>query len=154
MIGVLVTDGGPHPPEKWAEVTASQIVDDIATHAPQTGVGESQEFRDKLVAILTPHHGRVQESERGALVHVPGRMQHDLDPTPHLSDPLAEIVAAAQGHTFGAYFTRPETQEYLRRVIGTHFATAMQIERSWHADRNPNTPEARAFRATHHPGGA
>lgn len=28
--GILITDGGPHPPDKWAAMTAQRIIEDIA----------------------------------------------------------------------------------------------------------------------------
>jgi hypothetical protein len=47
----------------------------------------------------------------------------------------------------GEHFAKPEVQVALAGLIGSHFATAMDIERSWHADKNADHPEARAYRA-------
>jgi hypothetical protein len=150
-IGVLVTDGGPHPPEAWAEVTADQIID-IAATAPDAKLAEARAFRKALVSILTGHHGKVQAHERGQIeAHGTERLSHDLDPTGHVSDPVDEIVEAAKGLSFEEHFQTPETREYLRRLVASHFATAMHIERAWHADRNPESEHAQAFRAAHHP---
>lgn len=149
---VMVTDGGPHPPDKWAKVTAQQIFDDIETNAPQVGLGEARQFRDELEQLLTQHHGNVQDSERALIArHGDARLSHPLDATPHLPA-VAAIVALAARHSFRDYFARPQTAEYLRHLLSAHFATAMHIERSWHADRNPDSEHARAFRATYHPG--
>jgi hypothetical protein len=135
QLGVLATDGGPHPPEKWAEATADQIID-IGSTAPQALLSEARTLRAKLVAILTPHHDRVQQHERGALAAKgDAHLETPLDPSPHIDDPVAEIVAAAKGTSFAAHFQRPEVQQYLRDLIGHHFASAMHIERQWHPHR-------------------
>ncbi len=151
QVGVMITDGGPHPPEKWAEQTASQIID-IAATAPEAKLKEAREFREKIVAILTPHHAKVQDHERGKLAASIERMATPLDPTPHIGEAVDAIIAAAKGLSFEAHFQQPETRAYLENLIGSHFATAMHIERSWHADRNPDHPHSKAFMAAHHPG--
>ena len=149
---VMKTDGGSHPPEKWAEVTASQIVQ-IAESAPEGRSAEARALRDKIVAVLTDHHGRAQDKEKAALAeHGHARLGHDLDPSEHIDDALPAVVAAANGTSFAEHFARPDVQDYLRRVLHKDFGTAMHIERSWHADRNPDAPEAAAFRGAHHPG--
>lgn len=132
---VMITDGGPHPAEKWAQVTAQTILDDIAANAPQTGIGEAMAFRADLEALLTGHHADVQDSERAKLDGDDAHRAGDPDPAPHLGPAVEAIVALARTHNLADYFNRPETQEYLRRTIGGHFATAMDIERSWHAVR-------------------
>lgn len=149
---LMVTDGGPHSAEDWAEVTADQIID-IASTAPETRVQEALAFRSKLIGILTGHHGKVQESERSAIQSAGGdRLIAALDPSEHVEDPVKEIVAAAAGYSFADHFKKPETQGYLRRVLGSHFATSMNIEREWHARRNPAAAQSQAFLAQHHPG--
>lgn len=148
---VMITDGGPHAPEKWAAITAQQIIEEIEQNAPQVGIGEAREFRAELTKLFTGHHEAVQESERAAIARLDDRLMHPLEPGEILDSVIGEVVSLASRHSFAAYFVRPQTQEYLRHVIGHHFATSMFIERSWHADRNPATEAARAFRARHYP---
>jgi len=151
QVGVMITDGGPHPSEKWADQTASQIID-IAATAPESKLMEARAFREKIVEILTPHHAKVQEHERGKLAASIEHMVTPLDPSEHIDEAVDAIIAAAKGLSFEAHFHKPETRAYLVNLIGSHFATAMHIERSWHADRNPDSEHAKAFRAAHHPG--
>lgn len=152
MIGILVTDGASnHAPEKWAEATADQIVQ-ILESAPETRVAEARDFRGKLIDILTGHHAKVQQHERGQIdEHGSARLGHALEPAQHVEDPVSEIVEAASGYSFADHFRAPQTQEYLRNVLSSHFGTSMHIERSLHADANPDAPEAREFRQIHHP---
>jgi len=148
---IMITDGGPHPPDKWAQVTTQTILDDITANAPQTGVGEAQDFRRALEELLTDHHGAVQSHERRALEADMAHLATPLDPAPHLERTVQAIVALARQCSFAGYFERPETQEYLRRTIGTHFATAMHVERAWRADRGEDE-HAAAFRRQYHSG--
>lgn len=151
-VGVMVTEGGPHSPDTWAEATADQIID-ISADAPDTKLAEARMFREKLVEILSGHHQLVQEQERGQIDEQGhARLIHDLDVSECVDAPAAEIVETARGLSFESHFAKPETQAYLRQVLGSHFATSMHIERSWHADRHPDTDEARAFRAKYHSG--
>lgn len=43
----MITDGGPHPPDKWAEMTARRIIEDIAT----TVVVQQDGSRKKVVLV-------------------------------------------------------------------------------------------------------
>jgi len=61
-------------------------------------------------------------------------------------------VAAAQGTAFAEHFNKLDVQTYITNVLNEHFATNAHIERSWHADRFPNLPQALAYRAAVHPG--
>lgn len=134
-VGVMITEGGPHPPEKWAEQTAEQIIDIVET-APEALLSEARAFRAQIVEILTVHHATVQETERN-LLEASGAAHHavPIDPSPHLADPVDAIIAAAQDKSFAEHFNKPETRAYLEQTIGSHFATAMHVERSWHRDR-------------------
>ena len=154
-IGILITDGGPHPADKWAECTASHIVS-IADHVAGERRGSALKLQAAVIDILERRHTTVQTGERGKSgEHGHARLGHDLDPEHHvvLDEVVAEIVAAAQGTPWAAEFAQPATADALRQLIGQHFSTSIHIERSWHADRNPEIPEAAAFRTTYHPEG-
>jgi hypothetical protein len=146
QIGVMTTDHGPHPAEKWAEQTAAQIVQ-ISETAPEAKLAEAREFQRKVTAALTGHHQLVQDRERDHL-RTKGAARHadHLDPSEHLDDAIDAIVAAAKGTSFAAHFARPEVLGYLRQTVGGHFATAMHIERLWHGD---DGDAADAHRARH-----
>ncbi len=153
-IGILVTNNGPHPPEKWAEATASHIVD-IADHVAGERRGAAIKLQAAIIDVLETHHATVQTGERAKIdEHGADRLAHPLDPGEHLSldGAVKEIVAAAKGTPWEADFAASAMTDHLRTLLGSHFCTSMHIERSWHADRNPDTEQARAFRAAYHPG--
>lgn len=146
---VLTTNGGPHSPEKWAIVTAGQIIQ-VAATAIGVQAMDARKLENKIIDILEKHHGKVQTQERGKIkTHGDERLSHALDPTEYIDTALDEIVAAAKGMLYEPHFSKPETRDYLRNLLGQHFATNMHIERSWHADRNPHSEHAKAFRKLH-----
>jgi hypothetical protein len=152
--GILVTNGGPHSAEKWAEATASHIVD-IADHIAGEKRGAAIKLQAAIIDMLTEHHTAIQVGERSSLQTVGhSRLQVALDPDDHLSldQVVADIIAAAKGTPWTAEFDDPEAAAHVKAVLFQHFTTSMHVERSWHADRNPSVPEAIQFRATHNLG--
>lgn len=168
MQGVLITDGGPHSPSKWAEATASHIVS-IANHVSGTTRGAAIKLQAAIIDILEGHHTSVQHGERQKIADVGhNRINHVYDVAEHVNIPeiINEIVAAAVGTPWEADFKYPgqladplqnilyiaSFAENLDVLLHAHFRTSMHIERSWHADRHPETKQAKAFRSIHHPG--
>jgi len=150
-VGVMITDGGAHPPELWAEVTADQLID-ISAQAPETRVAEAREFRARIVSVLAGYHAEVQRIEREALDREGcARLMLAPEESMLLDGAVNELVDAARGYSFADHFKRPEVQDYVRAVLAGHFASSVHVERSLHADANPDDERAVAFRATHHP---
>ncbi len=146
-VGCMITNGGPHPPEKWASVTAGQIID-IAASAPTALLAEARSFEARITSLLTGHHRLAQEHERAALAtEGPARLLAPLDTGAHMPDAVDDIVAAARGTSFAAHFQKPETRAYLERLLHEHMHHNMLIERSWHADAHPDEPHSKAFKA-------
>lgn len=146
IVGVLATDGGPHPPETWAAVTASQVID-IASSASGALLAEARDFRARVEEILVGHHRLAQEHERGGLATEGAeRLGTDIDTSGHVPDAVDDIIAAAKGTSFAAHFAQPPVRAYLERLVHEHFHHSMHIERQWHADSNPEHPHAAAFK--------
>jgi hypothetical protein len=146
---LMITDGGPHPAEAWAQVTAEHIAPlgpDVTGRRRARGL----ELQLAIAAALEPHHQTVQDTERGKLIANLDHIANPVDPEPHLDEAMTAIAAAAKGTEWEAHFNDPERLALMRLEVGTHFATAQHIEKSWHADRNPTHPAAKAFRAAHH----
>lgn len=151
MVQIMITNGGPHSHEKWAIATAQQIIE-IGANATSTQAMDARKLENKIIDLLEVHHQEVQENER-AMIKDRGhdRLSEDLafDVSDRVDGPVSQIVSASVGTPFEAHFAKPEVQAYLRDLIATHFRTSMQIERSWHADRHPDTEHAKAFRERH-----
>lgn len=146
QFGILKTDGGLHPADKWAAMTAAQIVSLIeidehsSSEAAVTARRAKARFELDLADALEGHHKAVQEHEIAKLGEAgAARYTASLDPAEHVPDTLDEAMAAvteaASGTMFEAHFARPEVQDIVRNTLASHFATAMDIERRWHNDR-------------------
>lgn len=163
-VAIMKTNGGPHPAEKWALTTVGEIMQAVfGIRDAETATQRKLEIA--LLDALERQHGAVQRHERGKIAELGvGRLAQPLDPSEHLGAPIEDMVDATRavgqvemadpdnpGKTkmvdVAAHFARPEVQEQLRLLIGRHFATSMDVERSWHADRNPDDPVAKAYRA-------
>jgi hypothetical protein len=144
----MVTNGGPHPADKWAEVTANAIVDTILVDStpddvsPQALVARAakRKLRNDLFDILNDHHTAVQNDERAtnAKTKKPAdaamRALADPDPRPHMSV-MDKVNAAFAATPFSDHFAKPEVQAVTQAIIGQHTASVMNIERRWHHDR-------------------
>jgi hypothetical protein len=164
QVGIMVTNGGPHSADKWAVTTAGQILQSVFSVDAADTVG-ARKFEMACLDILLPHHEKVQTGERGKLAKDGmKRLATPIDPREYCDVAVQEIAAAAQkigkikvpdpdmsGETkevdLGEHFANPEVQQKLAGLIGAHFATAMDIERSWHADKNADDQEAKAYSA-------
>ena len=146
-VGVMITNGGPHSAETWAENTASHIVK-IADSVTGERRGSAIKLQALVIDVITEHHTTVQLGERSKIIeHGVARLQHDMTPDDHVSldDVISQIIAAAKGTPWEADFQTLEFTEKLKNLLADHFMSSAYIERSWHADRNINTPEAQAF---------
>ncbi len=177
-IGIMVTNGGPHSAEKWAETTSSHIVTITDSIAGERR-GAAIKLQAAVIDILMKHHITVQEGERAAITKFGvARLQHDMTPNDHVNIDavVVEIVAAGQGTPWQDSFNyqgqeakiqvcddagkvisdaveyRPSFKKYLTDLLTDHFMQNAFIERSWHSDKNIHTPEGQAFRKQFHQG--
>jgi hypothetical protein len=148
----MITDGGPHSTEKWAEATASHIVQ-IAEHVAGTHRASAVKLEAAIIDILEGHHTTVQSGERAKIAeHGHARLLHDNDPEHHLSleEAVADIINAAAGTPWEDDFLGMGLD--LMHLLASHFKTNIHIERAYHADRNHHTDEAAQFRAKNNVG--
>jgi len=174
QVGVLKTDGGPHPPEKWAFATATHLVL-ISPNADTMLQRDAFMLQMQVADAIEKHYVKLQADEAAALAtNGDDHLATPIDPTPYIDAALADVVAAAKGSKWEKHFQStarrehesnaflapneapldpyPSVQDVMRTVLATHFATAIHVHRSWRVDKNPDGPNAKAFRAAHHPG--
>ncbi len=149
---VMITDHGPHPPDLWAQATGEHIVR-IGDDVTGTRLLAARALQERVIGVLVSHHDAVQQDERGQLAASPAQFQAELDRTSRVDEIIPEIQAAAAGTEWAAHFADPDIVTMLKQEIGRHFATSRDIERGWHANRNPMLPEAMAWRAMRQSGG-
>jgi hypothetical protein len=146
LVGILATDGGPHSAETWAQITSTQIIN-IASSAPEVLLKEAREFEGHLIKLLTNHHTNVQNTERTAIKkHNMERLIHDIDTSQHLHVAVDDIIRLANGTSFAEHFKKSEVRAYLERLLHEHFHHSVVIERSWHADHDPDHEHAKLFK--------
>lgn len=145
-VGVMVTNGGSHPPEKWAEESAKQIVDVIQIEPTypnaEAALQAKNVLRDKIAAALVKHHTAVQDHTKDHLQkhgHDLAAPLNEIDLTPHvefaLDDAIKTVLETSKGTMFEQHFAQPHVVKFVQNTIGSHFATVAQIEHSWHRDR-------------------
>lgn len=145
---LMITDGGPHPADKWADMTTDtllglvEIADNSDSPAATTARQAKRDLRPVLFEILHAHHDVVQNSERAELakVKLSKSMEHMLgkhDPDDHASteEACGAVCAALAKTPFAVHFARPEVDAVVHQIIKQHTVNAMNIERRWHHDR-------------------
>lgn len=146
LAGVLITNGGPHSADKWADITVDQIVQVSPTASAEMRM-EANVLRVNLKAVVSQLHASVMSGERTLLdADGDGRLGSPLDPTELREDAVAAVVNAAKDTAWAEHFAKPDVQEYLGRLLMQHFCSIMDIERSWHADRHPDSDAAKAYK--------
>lgn len=170
--GILVTNGGPHSPEDWAYASASMMLEAVKVdpNSPNRVALEMAKdaVRPKVAEVLSKHHDAVQSTERKKLAagdHE--RLMAKLDAAEHtdvekaIADChalVAPILQKAMLFSGGdasndATTINDHLERLIRQRIEIDLKTSMHIERSGHADRNPNTEHAVAFKAAFHTAG-
>ena len=142
--GVLITNGGPHSPEKWAVATA-EIIFDINPAMASDRLLQAKRLQLAIVEALIPHHAGVMDRERG---HMAGdkkqrnlrksddlHTDHQKEAGAEADEAIAAIQAAAKGTPWEGHCSEPERVAAWRNIIASHFMTSKHIEHCWHSDR-------------------
>lgn len=143
-VGILVTDGGPHPADKWAAETAAEImslvkVEDNSASPEAVAVRKAKPRLELDIAdALEKHHQAHIDREKQCLeTEGDCRLNHDYDQCPENFKAAVEAVvtaARAYGEPFLSAFSSENGQALVANAIRVHFASAAHVERSWHAD--------------------
>lgn len=149
---IMITNGGPHPASYWATTTADhilQIGQEVRAKAT-AGDAEAQAIvavRERLETTLSDLHAGVMGNERAIFDHDgDGHLGSPLDPEELLDDSVAAVMAVFKGTPFEAHWGTQDHTDYLRRLFKQHFKAVMDIERSWFADRHPDSEVCKAFK--------
>lgn len=147
MTRILVTDNGPHPPEKWAMTTAEMLVDIDPTNMDGPRLMQAQKLQLAVAEALVPHHTMVQSDEKSNIAANADHISTPHDVEQYLDRAVDDIVAASRDTLWAAHFAEPDVQSAIKQTLRSHFATAQHIERLWHADRNPSCEVAQQYKA-------
>lgn len=136
---IMITDGGPHPPEAWARVTAEHIAP-LNSELSGARYVSALKLQMDIIEALTPHHANVQHAERNRLTANPPHHETPLDADKHVDEAVNSIIAAAAGTEWEEHFAQDDVLAMIRHELGVHFRTAQSIERSWCADGKAGVP--------------
>lgn len=151
MPGVMITNGGPHSAEKWADMTGEHIFPIDANAMAADRLIQARKLQVAIIEALVPHHHGIQTVERGKL-HVAGDAHLDTPYTPE--DTAADALESVLKILDGSPWDKRGDETWQRVVLGelsTHFATSQNIERQWHCRRNQKSDVAKAWIEQHHP---
>lgn len=162
QFGVMITNHGTHPPEKWAVRTAEMLTPIDPNIDPKREIA-ALKLRAAIADVLIPHHGKVQSTEKDHLARKGVNHLHDgllpngaVDASEHVEDAVDDIILCAKGTPWEEQFNQPGYRESIAGLVHSHFSTAMDIERQWHVDRHLAThghdEKAIAYRTLRHPG--
>lgn len=146
---LMITNGGPHPADKWADVTVGvildliQISDNSVSPEAMAARQAKRDLRPKLFDALIGHHSAVQHKERESLKAIKSAKaagEHcDGKHDPHAhgeTEATCDMVCGLLADTpFAAHFAKPEVEAVVHQIIKQHTVNAMHIERRWHHDR-------------------
>lgn len=152
LYGIMVTNGGPHPADKWAEITANQIVDTILIDANTDDISDEaaaaraakRKLRNELFEIFNSHHDGVQKSERVSCAkhkkveHAEKHADHSqtpIDPCQHVDSIISDVMTAFAKTPWAAHLAQPQVIDLVKQIIGQHTVDVMHLERRWHHDR-------------------
>lgn len=153
---IMITDGGPHPADKWAAVTAAEICDliQIDEHSTSAEAAAARKAKPRLelelIDLLETFHANLQAHERERLeAEGDGRLTKPLAPDDGVIDTPEEVAdgvaKVAEDTPFAAHFALSEVKAVVTAIVADHTVRSIDIERSWHADRNRDRPLSRAY---------
>ena len=148
---IMATDGGPHPADAWAQITAEHIAPigkDVTGHRRLKAL----ELQAKIALAVEPRHASAMESARDGLASSLDKIMEPPNPGVYTDTIVKAIQDAAVGTEWEEHFKEPARVALIRQEVASHVATIQHIEKSRHADKNPDHPASVAFRAQHHSG--
>jgi hypothetical protein len=131
---VMITNGGPHPAYKWAELSASEIIQ-VSKDADSDVARVGRRLELKFIDILEDFHQNVIAAEKAQLDEDgDGRLESPIDGKEHDAESLIEDLQAAAADTpFADHFKQEFVKQNIRNVVAHHAANIMAIERSYFA---------------------
>jgi hypothetical protein len=134
---LLITDNGKHPPEKWAMFTVEGLLE-IDANSPNATAG--LRLKADMVDVLSRSFDAVMVTERAALAG-DSNARYAASLTPEIDsvdEAVDALIKCADGTPFETFYREPGKRDAVKGVVAHHFALAIDIERSTHADQNPS----------------
>jgi len=135
---MLITSGGKHPANKWAEHAADEIVS-ISEQAPQLLLREAREFRAKLIGLFTKHNQCMMDHEQEQIQA--GKHHPDLpyETEDYASKVRDEVCGLAVGSSFAEHFQQEHVRAWVEGICNKYFKSVKMVERQHFHTENAAT---------------
>lgn len=162
-VGIMITNGGPHPADKWAMTTSGKLMDAVFGSGASVS-SRARKFENKLIDILEAAHDGIQKDERSKLKSKgKDRLYDPLDPRKEALEATQKIVAAAaeigeveiedrenpgqmKTVSLAKHFENPKVQQAVAGIVASDLASSIDIDRDHFAADHPNCPHCKGFR--------
>ena len=136
QVRFMSTDGGAHPPEKWALETAEQLVY-IGPNVNGPTLMAATEAKLAIAKALMDHYAKVQNDERGKLQLDPeGTHASDLGvPDEHMDSMIDAVKGALTNTPWSDIVDLPDNRAVIQNHVHEHVKAIQAIERSYNKDR-------------------
>lgn len=133
---MMITVDGKHPPEKWADLAADEIIE-ISSEAPQALMKEAVTFRKKLYDTLTNHVQAMMDHENDMIAAGKHGLDLPYETEEYSHKVVDEICDLAKGTNFEGHFSQDQVRAHLEGVCNRTFKSAKLVERHhFHSDKN------------------
>jgi hypothetical protein len=123
-LGVMITHGGAHPPDKWADTIASQITDVIVIEPTSIMLASATEAKENLrIALIT------ELSKQVDLVQTSYTNFSEVDRA------MKAVIEVTDKSPFAEHFRKPEVIKFVRETLMRHLSSVAYIEQSY-ADKS------------------
>lgn len=140
-VTLLVTNGGPHPSDKWAALAANKIADLVqidensSTELAAAARKSKPRFAIALADVLEPVFDDVMGAERSGVDAGTITLRHQPFSVDAFIDGAVRSIADAATETpFSGHYADHDVQFVIRNILKQHFIDAANIQRSWSLD--------------------
>lgn len=137
----LITNGGPHPADKWAAVVASKIVgfiqiDEQSNSEAATAARKAKpRFAIAISDAVEPVFEQVMQSEKSKVEAGAITARNDaFQVSDQVSQAFDAVISAASTTPFSEHFKLADVREIVRNIVTQNILDAANISRSWAFD--------------------
>lgn len=138
---LMVTNGGPHPPDKWASLAAGQVANLISideqsnSQAAANGRKAKPQFAINCASALETIFNTAMSDATALVNNGTVKVRHSpIDVAPYLNSVEAAVISSAGGTMFAGQFSNQTARSAVDRIVGQYLADAINISRSWALD--------------------
>jgi hypothetical protein len=138
---LMVTNGGPHPADRWASLAAGQVANLISVDEnsnspaaasarkskPQFALNCANALESVFVDAMSDAEAAVNNGSI-TVRHAP------IDVEPYFNSVESAVISSAGGTQFAGQFSSQSAREAVDKVVGQYLADAINISRSWALD--------------------